>query len=61
MLHVWPLMASPEGAEAREVIMEFLRTHRPMPPWLQEQNVQDQATGTDHHQTESDEAGPQTI
>lgn len=28
MLHVWPLMASPEGAEAREVIMQFLRTHK---------------------------------
>jgi acetyl esterase/lipase len=46
MLHVWPLMASLEGAEAREVIMDFLRKHKRVPRMLQEQKVQDQATGT---------------
>ncbi|KAI1056138.1 hypothetical protein LB507_001518 [Fusarium sp. FIESC RH6] len=44
MLHVWPLMASPEGAEAREVIMEFLRTHKPVPSWLQEEGSQDKSS-----------------
>ena len=28
MLHVWPLTASPEGAEARELIMEFVKSHQ---------------------------------
>ncbi|KAH7191839.1 Alpha/Beta hydrolase protein [Fusarium flagelliforme] len=27
MLHVWPLVNSPEGAEVRDVIMEFLKKH----------------------------------
>ena len=27
-VHVWPLTATPEGAQARELIMEFLRTHQ---------------------------------